>query len=155
MQKSFVTVKIDEHWFGIDVSTIREIIRSVEITSVALAPDYIAGLINLRGQIIPVIDSGVKLGTEKKETGLAKKCIIMKTMNENPATGSREIMGILVDSIGDIIIIDETEIESVPPNVGDINTRYIEGIIKLEDKLLTLLKIKEFLLFEKQSYSVV
>jgi purine-binding chemotaxis protein CheW len=155
MQKSFVIVKIDEYWFGIDVSAIREIIRSVEITPVALAPNYIAGLINLRGQVIPVIDPGVKLNTEEKENCSAKKCIIMKTINENPATGSREIMGLLVDSIGDIIIIDETEIEAAPPNVGDINTQYIEGIVKLEDKLLTLLKIKEFLLFEKQSFSPV
>jgi purine-binding chemotaxis protein CheW len=67
MNKSFITVKIDNYLFGIDVALVREVNRYIDISPVSLSPDFISGLMNLRGQIITVIDPGVRLNLGKRQ----------------------------------------------------------------------------------------
>jgi purine-binding chemotaxis protein CheW len=145
MNSSFITIKIDEYLFGIDLKHVREVNRFLDITPVALAPEFVTGLMNLRGQIVTVIDPGIKLHMEKRAISKTSRCVILKTATEDATITLKDILGILVDSIGDIYTVDNSEIEPSPPNVGDIDEQLISGIVKLDNELLIILKLDAFL----------
>jgi purine-binding chemotaxis protein CheW len=145
MNKSFITLKINQYLFGIDVSFIREVNRYVDISPVSLAPDFIAGLMNLRGQIITIIDPGIKLELGKTEIKQSSRCVVLKSGAELSHLKSNislnETVGILVDAVGDIVIVDEEAVEPLPPNLTDLDNEHISGVVKLEKDLLLILKI--------------
>jgi purine-binding chemotaxis protein CheW len=145
MNRSFITIRIGEYLFGIDLKHVREVNRFLDITPVALAPEFVAGLMNLRGQIVTVIDPGIKLQLEKRKISKSSRCVILKTASEDAASKLKDILGILVDSIGDIFTINSSDIESSPPNVGDIDVQLISGIVKLEQELLIILQMDSLL----------
>lgn len=149
MNKSFVTIKIENYLFGIDVNFVREVNRYVDISPVSLAPDFIIGLMNLRGQIITIIDPGVRLNLGKRELSGSSICVVIKTASElsnsSMTTFINDTVGILVNAVGDIILVDETTIENLPPNLSDIDNEYISGVVKLEDDLLLILNMDTLL----------
>jgi purine-binding chemotaxis protein CheW len=145
MNRSFITIKIGEYLFGIDLKHVREVNRFLDITPVALAPEFVAGLMNLRGQIVTVIDPGIKLHMEKRKISKSSRCVILKTATEDATISLKDILGILVDSIGDIFTVNNSEIEPSPPNVGEIDEQLISGVVKLENELLILLKMEALL----------
>lgn len=145
MNRSFITIKIGEYLFGIDLQHVREVNRFLDITPVALAPEFVAGLMNLRGQIVTVIDPGIKLHMEKRKISKTSRCVILKTATEDATISLKDILGILVDSIGDIYTVNNSEIEPSPPNVGEIDEQLISGIVKLENELLIILKMETLL----------
>lgn len=145
MNRSFITIRIGEYLFGIDLKHVREVNRYLDITPVALAPEFVSGLMNLRGQIVTVIDPGIKLQMGKRAISNSSRCVILKTAAEDPSVSQKDTLGILVDSIGDIFTICNSEIESSPPNIIDIDVKLISGIVKLEQELLIILQMQEFL----------
>ena len=149
MNKSYITIKIENYLFGIDVSYVREVNRYIDISPVSLAPDFITGLMNLRGQIITIIDPGVRLGFGKREVCKASRCVVIKTASElsnsSMTTNLNETVGILVNAVGDIVIVDDETIENLPPNLSDLDNEYISGVVKLENDLLLILKIDTLL----------
>ncbi len=145
MNRSFITIKIGEYFFGIDLKHVREVNRFLDITPVALAPEFVAGLMNLRGQIVTVIDPGIKLNLEKRKVSKTSRCVILKTATEDATISLKDILGILVDSIGDIFTVNNSEIEPSPPNIGEIDEELISGIVKLENELLIILKLEALL----------
>ena len=149
MNKSFITLKIDQYLFGIDVVFVREVNRYIDISPVSLAPDFITGLMNLRGQIVTIIDPGVKLDLGKTEIKETSRCVVMKNGSEitHSKTGIalNETVGILVDAVGDIIIVEEEAIEPLPPNLTEFDNDYISGVVKLDNELLLILKIDSLL----------
>ncbi len=80
--EQYVSFRIGEHLFGINILTVREIIRNVDFTPVERAPEYVRGLLNLRGQIITVLDLGPSLGMPLREIGRDSRCVIIKTEDE-------------------------------------------------------------------------
>jgi purine-binding chemotaxis protein CheW len=149
MNKSFVTIRIDTYHFGIDVDLVREVNRNIDISKVSLAPDYITGLMNLRGQIITIIDPGVRLNLGVREITQKSRCVVFKTTselnNKSINISLNETVGILVDSVGDIVSVDNETIEMLPPNLSDIDNKYIGGVIKLDNNLLLILKMETML----------
>lgn len=149
MTKSFISLTIDDYLLGIEVSAVREINRHVEIASVPLAPDFIAGLLNLRGQIVTIIDTGVKLGLSKRHLDKKARCVILKSQSSGSSSYSsrsmKDVTGLLIDNIGDIVTIDDSEIEPPPPNIQDINLKCVEGVVKLDNTLLLLISLNEIL----------
>lgn len=149
---------IDDTFFGIDVMLVREVNRNLEITPVDRAPRYIAGLQNLRGQIVTILDIGVRLGFDKRELKSGSYCIVLKTSDELDSLTtaevkrnetSAEMTGFLVDRIGDMVSIDDEEIEPPPANIGDIDGKYITGIVKMENSLLLLLALSSLINLDK------
>jgi purine-binding chemotaxis protein CheW len=124
---------------------VREVNRFLDITPVALAPEFVAGLMNLRGQIVTVIDPGIKLNMEKRKVSKTSRCVILKSSTEDATITLKDILGILVDSIGDIFTVNNSEIEPSPPNIGEIDEELISGIVKLENDLLIILKLEALL----------
>jgi len=157
MQRQFTTFFLGENLFGIDVLLVREINRHLDITNVTPAPDFVVGLMNLRGQIVAVTDLGIRLGLEKRVIGKETCCIVLKTEADlatlrsegmvSEAT-SKDTIGLIVDRISDMILVDESDIEPPPANLGGVDGRYLGGVIKQEGNLVALLRIEEILKLE-------
>ena len=153
--KQFASFYIGDNLFGIDIRLIREINRNIDITQVDRAPDFVRGLLNLRGQIVTVVDIGVRMGLRDKEERRANcRCIVLKTSEELAAKRSedstiedtsRDLVALYVDKIGDMINFEEKEIEASPANIGDVEGRFIYGVAKLEKELMIILKVTELL----------
>jgi len=149
-EKQFTTFKLGEDLFGIDILLVREINRSLQITPVEQAPEFVTGLLNLRGQIITVIDLGVRLGLEKREVMGSTRCIVLKTAqellnrhaSENVVkSASSDQVGFLVDSVGDMVSVSEGDIAPPPANLGQVSEKFLTGVVKLEHGLVGLLDV--------------
>ena len=131
----FVTFKIDEDLLGIDVLRVREINPGLDITPVPKAPGYVRGLVNLRGETITVFDLGIRLGLAPRDITEASHNVVLKNHS----------VGLLVDSIGDMVQCGELQIDSPPANVGSIEGKYIEGVVRLDSELLVILNTGKIL----------
>ncbi len=134
----FVTFRVDSYLLGIDILMVREINQVLDITEVPEAPGHILGLVNLRGQTITVFDLGIRLGLGPRTITSESHNVIFKY----------ETVGLLVDQIGDVIQVEESEVEPSPVNTGRIGSQYIEGIVKLEEELLLILSPDEIIACE-------
>lgn len=152
--KQFSTFMIGERLFGIDIRLIQEINRISDVTPLPLAADYVRGFINLRGQIVTILDLRVRLGLERREMDENSHNIILKPSvavtsgagsAERGATTPSVPVGFLADAIGDVIAVDESCIEPLPANVGDADGRFLSGVIKLEDRLVVLFDLERVL----------
>ena len=159
MRRQFASFYMGENLFGIDVLLVREINQDVDITKVDPSPDFIIGLMNLRGQIVAITDLGVKLGINKEADTERKNCIVLKTDSElehlndegmDVGKTSQDMIGLMVDKIGDMVTVEEEEIENPPSNVNGVDGKYLSGVIKLENQLLVTLKLEEILAMESE-----
>lgn len=132
-----VGFRIGQETFGVAISMVHEIVRVPEITTVPDAPDYVEGVINLRGKIISVVDLRKRFG-EKTITSNRKNRIMVVEVE-------RKMVGLIVDSASEVMKIPETEIEP-PPNVfeeGELN--YVTGVGKLRGRLIILIDLTRVL----------
>ncbi|MBL8025988.1 MAG: chemotaxis protein CheW [Fibrobacteres bacterium] len=153
-ERQFTTFKLGNDLFGIDILLVREINRSLQITPVEGAPEFVTGLLNLRGQIVTVIDLGVRLGLNKREIADTTRCIILKTAQELSNKGvdekivksaSADQVGFLVDYVGDMVAAAENEIAPPPANLGQVSEKFLTGVVKLEQGLVGLLDVGRIL----------
>jgi purine-binding chemotaxis protein CheW len=154
VQHQYATFKIGTGLFGIDVLLIREINRNLDITEVNPAPDFVRGLLNLRGQIVTVIDPGTRLGIERRSLDSSSCCVVLKTSQEIERmrdegllaeTTHKDTVALLVDGIGDMVNIDDRAIEHPPANINGIDSSFISGIVKLDSELLVIMKLEKIL----------
>ncbi|WP_300464297.1 chemotaxis protein CheW [Desulfobacula sp.] len=122
---------------GINILNIQEINKHFEITQVPQAPDYIQGILNLRGRIVTIIDLGKKLGLAPVKQTKDNRNIIVSSEDEH--------IGLLVDAISDVVRAGNTDIEPVPSNIGGVNRKYFQGVLKTEKRLIGILDIDEVL----------
>ncbi len=151
--KQFATFRLDDQLFGIEVMLVREINQHTEITPVPQTADFVRGLINLRGQIITILDLGVRLDLAAREIGAKSHIVVLKTEDELSLVRAREgrddlmtgedPVGLLVDSIGDVVVAEEAEIEPPPPNLGDIDGRFLSSVVELKQDVLVILNVAE------------
>lgn len=148
----YSTFRMDNRLFGLDILVVREINRILDITAVPHAERHIRGLINLRGQIVTILDLGVKLGLEPRTVGDETHNIILKSDNELAhAEQARHLktcpdqVGFLVDSIGDVVEADTSRIEPPSANVSETETRFLQGVLKTDAGLLVLLDLEALL----------
>jgi purine-binding chemotaxis protein CheW len=138
-----VGFKIGEETFGVDILMVQEIIRSAPITYVPNSPDFVEGVINLRGSIIPIIDLRKRLSLETSDYHLDKDWILILDI------GGR-ITGFIVDSVIDVIKTQENNIDT-PPDilVAGLQSQYIRGVCEIENTLLILLDFNRILLVDE------
>lgn len=128
--------------FAAKTNQIREITKMIEITKMPKAPSFIEGVMNLRGQVIAVIDLAKQLGLPTSEWGEETRNMVVD-MDGN-------IVGMIVDAVTEVLKISKENIDPTPPLIESrIDTRYIEGIGKLEDRLFVLLDLKKVLSLEE------
>lgn len=159
MVRQYTTFFIGDGLYGADVLLVSEINRNLDITEVSPAPEYVRGLINLRGQIVTVMDPGVRFGIGRRVLSGGSCCIVMKNSdeiaritNDNSveAAVSRDTVAVLVDRIGDMVDIDDSDIERPPANVNGVDAAYFTGIVKLDGTLLTIVNIAKLIFSNQQ-----
>lgn len=134
----YLTFVLGKESYGVAVLKIREIIRMQDITLVPQMPEYIKGVINLRGKIIPVVDLRIKFGLSKAET-TERTCIVVVQVSL-PSRNSLA-MGMVVDAVEEVINIGTGDIEETPDFGAKLDTEYILGMAKIKSAVKTLLDI--------------
>lgn len=132
-----VTFSTGDEEFGVDILKVQEIILPMAITKVPKAPEFVEGVINLRGKVIPVIDLRRRFGLKPKEQDKYTRIIVIEI--------NQMIVGFVVDSISEVLRIPASTVEPTPPVVAGIESEYISGVGKLEDRLLILLDLDRLL----------
>ncbi len=152
-----VSFSLEERQYGLDVRIVKEINPLVSITPVPLAPPMIRGLVNIRGQVVLVMDLAVVFGREARPLTIDTKIVILKTASElknvragaelNIALGDKPV-GFVVDHINDVIGVPSAEVEPVPPHLEAANARFFDGVVRLGDELMMILDPREVLVQE-------
>ena len=133
----YLTVVLDNEAYGLNVLKIREIIRMQKITPVPQMPAFVKGVINLRGRVIPIVDLRVKFGL--KAEFAERTCIVV--VQVKLASDQTVQMGLIVDSVEEVVNLAAQEIEPVPEFGTRIDTTYLLGMAKIKDQVKTLLDI--------------
>ncbi len=137
-----VSFVIENEEFGVDILKVQEIIRTVEITRVPKAPEFVEGVINLRGKIVPVVDLRKRFGIARKERDNETRIIVVELVDK--------VVGFLVDKVKEVIRVEKSIIEPPPELTTNISTNYITGVAKLQDRLLILLDLDRVLSSDEQ-----
>ncbi len=137
----FLTFICGDEVYGIEILRVREIIKLMDITTVPQTPDYMKGVINLRGKVIPVIDLRLKFSMPEEEH-TKETCIIVTEVNKTS-------IGIIVDSVSEVLDIKSEEIEDAPHLGQDIDTNFILGLGKTKERIVILLDIEQVLSSEE------
>lgn len=132
-----VTFNVGEEEFGVEILAVREINRMMEITRVPHAPDFVEGVINLRGRVVPVVDLRKRFGLGGIERGKSARIVVVELRDK--------VVGFLVDSVSEVLRVPQDLLEPPPPIVGGVNREYLESVVKLEDRLLVLLDLHKLL----------
>ena len=146
---SLVCFKIGDELYGINIMEVKEIIHLCEITPIPNAPEFIDGVINLRGNIIPIIDLCKKFNLTHKEFTEDEellRSIVIINVNEL-------LIGIIIDQIYRVVSVMHNQIQPPPQMISGVGSEYVQGVVKLEednDILLVILNVKR--LFNKQEF---
>jgi purine-binding chemotaxis protein CheW len=154
--RSFASFYIDDQLYGIDILLIREINSLLDMSPVAHTPNFIKGLVNLRGQIVTILDLKKRLGQQDTKIGPDTLNIVLKADNElaqirqqednEELTTCADKVGFMVDRIGDVITVeDDSTIELPPANLNDIDGRFLSGVVKMNNQLLAVLNVNHLL----------
>ena len=133
----YLTFKLDDEIFALDVSKVREILELTNITKVPQTPDFMRGVINLRGSVVPVVDMRLKFGmSETKQT--INTCIIVTEVNMD---GDTTVLGALADSVQEVVDMEPENIEPAPSIGTKLNTEFIKGMGKVDADFVMILDI--------------
>lgn len=137
----WVTFRLADEVYGTEVMQVKEVLRLSEITPVPGAPDYVLGIINLRGNVVTVLDTRRRFGLPEKEPDEASRIVIMEAGDQ--------VFGMLVDSVAEVVYLKASEIES-SPNVGnEESARFIQGVYSHDGELLILVDVNKLLTEEE------
>jgi purine-binding chemotaxis protein CheW len=132
-----LTFKLEDEVFALDISKVREVLDFTSVTKVPRTPDFMLGVINLRGSVVPVVDMRLKFGMTRTETTV-NTCIIIV---EIEIDGETTVLGALADSVQEVMDLDPDQIEP-PPRIGTrLKTGFIRGMGKREDHFIVILDI--------------
>lgn len=133
----YVTFRLDEETYGINVMQIQEVLRYTEIAPVPGAPDYVLGIINLRGNVVTVIDTRRRFGLSDSEVSDHTRIVVLEIEGQ--------VVGILVDSVAEVVYLRQSEIETAP-NVGnEESARFIQGVCNKNGELIILVEFEKML----------
>jgi purine-binding chemotaxis protein CheW len=137
------TFYVGEALCGMDILKVQEINKLMEMTKVPQAPEYVMGILNLRGQIVTIIDLCKKLGLPSTDVNDESRNIIVSSKGEH--------IGLLTERISDVVGIDWQKVEPPPANIGGVQGRFFKGVLKTEDRLIGILDVEEVLKDEQLS----
>ena len=130
--------------YAIYIHKVREIYAMTEIRKVPKAPQFVEGVINLRGTIVPIIDLRKRFDLDSNESTHTAKILIVEL--------GKNLIGMIVDNVSEVMRFYSDEIEKAPPMFSaNISSQYVQGVAKLDNKLIILLDIEKLLSFEEQS----
>jgi len=131
------TFYIGEALCGMDILKVQEINKLIEMTRVPQAPEYVLGILNLRGEIVTIIDLGKKLSLKSTEMSDKTRNIIVNSNGEH--------IGLMVEKISDVVQAEWEKVEAPPANIGGVQGKYFTGVFKTEDRLIGILDVEKVL----------
>jgi purine-binding chemotaxis protein CheW len=138
-----VTFRLKDETYGINVMQVQEVLRISEIAPVPGAPGYVLGIINLRGNVVTVIDTRTRFGLPTGELDDASRIVIIES--------EQQVVGILVDSVAEVVELRQSEIDSAPNTGNEESSRYIQGVASRDDDLLIVVDLNKLLTEEEWS----
>jgi purine-binding chemotaxis protein CheW len=135
--RQYLTFKMEEEIFALDVGKVREILDYTNITKVPQTPDYMKGVINLRGSVVPVVDMRLKFNMAAQDRTV-DTCIIVV---EITIAGEQTVLGVLVDSVQEVFELEPSQVEPAPRIGTKLNTDFILGMGKREEHFVIILDI--------------
>ena len=135
------TFQLEEETYGINVMQVREVLRYTEIAPVPGAPDYVLGIINLRGNVVTVIDTRSRFGLMEGEITDNTRIIVIES--------EHQVIGILVDSVAEVVYLRSSEIDTTPSVGTDESAKFIQGVSNRDGKLLILVDLNKLLTDEE------
>lgn len=129
----YATFYVGDILLGVEIGQMEEINRQLDVTLVPHAPPFVRGVVNLRGEVVTVVDPRVILGLSAGEVSASSRTVIVRHKGEQ--------IGLLVDRIADVVRVSAGEMELPPANIGGIEGRFFKGVYKLESELLVVLDV--------------
>jgi purine-binding chemotaxis protein CheW len=139
MKNTYLSFIIGEELYAVNVSKVLEVLEKQSISRVPNAPHYIRGIVNFRGDIVPVFESRDKFNLDERPANETYVIIVLDLSKEKETFR----IGAIVDKVKDVLEIDENDIKSVPVMSRDYNTRFLHGIYKLNEKFILLLDVEK------------
>ena len=143
MEQQLVVFELAGEFYGINIAVVESIIKMQEITQLPQTPAYIKGVTNLRGTVLPVIDLRIRFGLETQKDTKQTRVIIVTMGNVK--------VGLMVDGVSEVLRISDESIEPLPPMVSSVNSDFLKGIVRLEDRLIILLEVERVLDLQEQN----
>jgi purine-binding chemotaxis protein CheW len=135
--RQLVSFRLSEEEYGIEITKIQEIILMGEITRVPQTPPYVKGLINLRSNVIPIVDLRLRFGMPEEAVTDETRIMVVNVMGRT--------IGLIVDAVSEVLRVSQEQISPPPPTVVGLSREYLVGLAKLERRLLILLDIDKIL----------
>ncbi len=135
--EQFLTFMLAGEEYGVDILRVQEIKGWDNVTEIPNTPDYIQGVINLRGTIVPIIDLRSRFGLETIEYGSTTVVIVLKVISNS----NEKTIGFVVDAVSDVYNIDNEQLKPSPDFGGSVSTEFVKGLATIDDKMLILLDI--------------
>ena len=133
----WVTFRLDNETYGINVMQVQEVLRYTEIAPVPGAPHYVLGIINLRGNVVTVIDTRSRFGLPSAEVDDSTRIVIIEA--------EKQVIGILVDSVPEVVYLRRSEIDNAPTVGTEESAKFIQGVSNRGDELLILVDLDKLL----------
>jgi purine-binding chemotaxis protein CheW len=137
MEKQMVIFKLSEEFFGVEIACVESIIKVQEITRMPQAPEFVEGVINLRGRVLPVINLEQRLELPVHVRNQDTRIIVVSI--------DQVEVGMIVSAVSEVLTIDDKFIEPAPPMVTTVNSTFIAGIARMDTRLIILLDINQVL----------
>ncbi len=135
--RQHVSFFLDEEEYGIEILKVQEIIRFAELTRIPQSPPFIEGVLNLRGKVVPVMDLRTRFSMPRAERDRSTRIIVVDVANK--------VMGMIVDAVSGVLQIEDDQIAPPPPMGSKIDTDYIQGMARIDDRLMILLDVDKIL----------
>ena len=136
-RRELVAFRIGSQEFCIDIMSVREIRGWTPATPLPRAPDYVRGVINLRGAVLPIVDLSTRLGLGPTDPGSRHVVIVAQI--------GRQIVGLLVDAVSDILTVHEAEIQPTPEVGSDLVRRFVRGLLAIDGRMISLISLDRVL----------
>lgn len=137
----WVTFHLDDETYGINVLQVQEVLPMTDIAPVPGAPPFVMGIINLRGNVVTVLDTRMRFGLPLRETGEGERIMVIEAGDQ--------VAGMLVDSVAEVIEVRQSEVDTAPSVGNDESARYIYGVVSRDDDLLILIDVNKVLTREE------
>jgi len=141
MEQQLVVFDLAGESYGINIAAVESIIKMQAITQLPQTQIFVKGVTNLRGAVLPVIDLRLRFGLQPQELTRQTR-IILVTMGSLTT-------GVIVDGVSEVLRVSDEAVEALPPSLNSVNTAFLKGIVRLEERLIILLELSKVLDFEE------
>lgn len=148
-ESQYLTFLLGKEMFAIGILSIKEIIEYGQVTSVPMMPNFVRGVINLRGQVVPVIDLQARFGRPSSVVG-KRSCVVIIEI-QMPAEQEQHVIGVIVDSVSEVLAIAPSQIEKAPQFGAKLRPDFIAGMGKIDDKFVIILNVDKVLSIDELS----